>query len=146
MAYTLIPCIIGLSSLNLDQLSFHLESLWSTMLAPASGFSETALALPSAFWASSRILRLVSLSTKPPYLPLSSFKTVLNESEIFPTVSLFFNGSAVLLICSAAFLIFSEASLANSVSEAFLKDSLTVEPTLPAAFVIFSEACLIRSA
>lgn len=77
---------------------------------------------------------------------MSSFKTVLNESEIFPTVSLFFNGSAVLLICSAAFLIFSDASLANSVSEAFLKDSLTEEPTFSAAFVNFSDACLIRSA
>lgn len=138
--------MIGLSSLNLFQLSFHLESLWRTMLAPASGFSLTTLAEPVvSFWTSSRILRLVSLSTKPPYLPLSSFNTVLNESEIFPTASLFFNGSAVLLIVSAAFLIFSEASLANSVSEAFLKDSLTLEPTCSAAFVNFSVACFKRS-
>jgi hypothetical protein len=51
--------------------------------------------------------------------------TVLNESEIFSTAGLFFKGSAVLLIDSAAFLIFSDVSLANSVSAAFLNDSLT---------------------
>lgn len=138
--------MIGLSSLNFDQLSFHLESLWSTICAPASGFSATVFCVVCCvFCASSRIFLLVSLSTKPVYLPLSSFMTVLNESEIFSTAGLFFKGSAVLLIDSAAFLIFSDVSLANSVSAAFLNDSLTWEPTFSAALLIFSVACFNRS-
>jgi hypothetical protein len=69
----------------------------------------------------------------------------LNESEIFCAASLFLIGSADLLIDSAAFLIFSEVSFANSVSAAFFQDSFTEEPTFSAALLSFSEACFKRS-